>query len=172
MDEGVSEIEAAASYGHPHARSVLGFLHGSGQMREKNKAKAFMYHHFAAEGGNMQSKMSLAYTYFKQDVLSHSKFLSLQNSVFCQVFQIPNCIMVGRVGKENNYVGFLELFSFEHETFFFPRMKALLGCLGSQRINGGLIYLFIVVQMQNCELFYSFIVLQMKNFELFYFYFF
>ncbi|EXB80316.1 hypothetical protein L484_025172 [Morus notabilis] len=68
MDEGVSEIEAAASYGHPHARSVLGFLHGSGQMREKNKAKAFMYYHFAAEGGNMQSKMSLAYTYFKQDM--------------------------------------------------------------------------------------------------------
>ncbi|GMN51279.1 hypothetical protein TIFTF001_020428 [Ficus carica] len=68
MNEGASEIEAAAAPGHPHARSVLGFLRGTGQMREKNKAKAFMYHHFAAEGGNMQSKMSLAYTYFKQDM--------------------------------------------------------------------------------------------------------
>lgn len=68
MDEGASEIETAAFSGHPHARSVLGFLQNTGQMREKNKGKGFMYHFFAAEGGNMQSKMSLAYTYYKQDV--------------------------------------------------------------------------------------------------------
>lgn len=68
MEEGAAEIDTAAASGHPHARSVLAFLHSSGQVREKNKGKAFMYHHFAAEGGNMQSKMSLAYTYFKQDV--------------------------------------------------------------------------------------------------------
>lgn len=68
MDQAAEEIEAAVAVGHPHARSVLGFLHGAGQMRERNKAKAFMYHYFAADGGNMQSKMALAYTYFKQDV--------------------------------------------------------------------------------------------------------
>ncbi|KAL5544937.1 hypothetical protein UlMin_008721 [Ulmus minor] len=68
MEEASSEIESAAGSGNPHARSVLAFLHSSGQMREKNKAKAFMYHYFAAEGGNMQSKMSLAYTYLKQDM--------------------------------------------------------------------------------------------------------
>ncbi|XP_030493553.2 ERAD-associated E3 ubiquitin-protein ligase component HRD3A [Cannabis sativa] len=68
MEEGAAEIEAAAASGHSHAQSVLGFLYGTGQMKEKNKGKAFMYHHFAAEGGNMQSKMSLAYTYFKQDM--------------------------------------------------------------------------------------------------------
>ncbi|PON79152.1 Eukaryotic elongation factor 2 kinase [Trema orientale] len=69
MEEGAAEIESAAASGHPHARSVLGFLYGTGQMREKNKGKAFLYHYFAAtEGGNMQSKMSLAYTYYKQDM--------------------------------------------------------------------------------------------------------
>ena len=68
MEEAVSEIEASASRGVPHARSVLGFLIGTGQMRKQNKAKAFTYHYFAADGGNMQSKMALAYTYFRQDV--------------------------------------------------------------------------------------------------------
>lgn len=73
VEEAVSEIEAVAASGgssgdSAHARSVLGFLYGTGQMREKNKAKAFTYHFFAAQGGNMQSKMTLAYTYFKQDV--------------------------------------------------------------------------------------------------------
>lgn len=68
MAEATSEIEAAANKGEPHARSVLAFLYGMGMMRERNKAKAFMYHHFAAEGGSMQSKMALAYTYLRQDV--------------------------------------------------------------------------------------------------------
>ncbi|KAJ7975247.1 ERAD-associated E3 ubiquitin-protein ligase component HRD3A [Quillaja saponaria] len=68
MEEAIGEIEAAAESGYPAAQSVLGFLYGMGQMRERNKAKAFLYHHFAAEGGNMQSKMALAYTYMRQDM--------------------------------------------------------------------------------------------------------
>lgn len=68
MAEATSEIEEAANEGEPHAQSVLAFLYGMGMMRERNKAKAFMYHHFAAEGGSMQSKMALAYTYLRQDV--------------------------------------------------------------------------------------------------------
>ncbi|KAK9925743.1 hypothetical protein M0R45_023009 [Rubus argutus] len=68
MEDAVSEIEGSSSRGLPHARSVLGFLVGSGQMRKQNKAKAFTYHYFAAESGNMQSKMALAYTYFRQDM--------------------------------------------------------------------------------------------------------
>ncbi|XP_031282018.1 ERAD-associated E3 ubiquitin-protein ligase component HRD3A-like [Pistacia vera] len=68
MREATAEIEAAADEGEPHARSVLAFLYGMGMMRERNKAKAFMYHHFAAEGGNIQSKMALAYTYLRQDM--------------------------------------------------------------------------------------------------------
>ncbi|KAK2664539.1 hypothetical protein Ddye_003113 [Dipteronia dyeriana] len=35
-------------------------------MRERNEAKALMYHHFAAQGGSFQSKMALAYTYYRQ----------------------------------------------------------------------------------------------------------
>uniref|UniRef100_A0A7N0TKJ5 ERAD-associated E3 ubiquitin-protein ligase component HRD3A n=1 Tax=Kalanchoe fedtschenkoi TaxID=63787 RepID=A0A7N0TKJ5_KALFE len=63
-----SEIEAAALDGNPHAQSVLGYLYQMGIMRERNGARAFLYHHFAAEGGNMQSKMVTAYTYYKQDM--------------------------------------------------------------------------------------------------------
>ncbi|GFZ03427.1 HCP-like superfamily protein [Actinidia rufa] len=63
-----AEIEAAASGGYPHAQSGLGFLYNMGMSRERNRAKAFMYHYFAADGGNMQSKMALAYTYSRQDV--------------------------------------------------------------------------------------------------------
>ncbi|KDP25988.1 hypothetical protein JCGZ_22718 [Jatropha curcas] len=68
MEEATAEIEAAAVAGNPHAQSVLGFLYGLGQMREWSKAKAFLYHHFAAEEGSMQSKMALAYTYTRQDM--------------------------------------------------------------------------------------------------------
>lgn len=66
--EGAGEIEAAAESGHPAAQSVLGFLWGMGLLRERSKSKGFLYHHFAAEGGNMQSKMALAYTYTRQDM--------------------------------------------------------------------------------------------------------
>lgn len=68
MEEAVSEFEASAAAGYAHAQSALGFLYGTGQMRDRNKGKAFLYHHFAADGGNMQSKMALAYTYMRQEV--------------------------------------------------------------------------------------------------------
>jgi len=68
IEEGSGEIETAAESGHPAAQSVLGFLWGIGLFRERNKQKAFVYHHFASEGGNMQSKMALAYLYTRQDV--------------------------------------------------------------------------------------------------------
>ncbi|XP_060205437.1 ERAD-associated E3 ubiquitin-protein ligase component HRD3A isoform X3 [Lycium barbarum] len=75
MEEAAREIETAAASGHPHAQSILGFLYGMGIGRERNKAKAFLYHHFAAEGGNMQSKMTLAYTYSRQEM--HDKAVKL-----------------------------------------------------------------------------------------------
>lgn len=68
MAEAAAEIEAAAAGGHPHSQSVMGFLYGMGIMRERSKAKAFLHHYFAAEGGNKQSKMALAYTYYRQEV--------------------------------------------------------------------------------------------------------
>lgn len=69
MEEAAAEIEAAASAGSPHAQSALGFLYGTGCTREQSASKAFLYHHFAAEGGNRQSKMALAYTYLRQEVM-------------------------------------------------------------------------------------------------------
>lgn len=68
MEEAASDIEAVASKGDPQARSLLAFLYSTGMTRERNKAKAFLYHHFASSGGNVQSKMALAYTYLRQDV--------------------------------------------------------------------------------------------------------
>jgi len=68
IEEGAAEIAAVAETGHPAAQSVLGFLWEMGLLRERSKGKAFLYHHFAAEGGNMQSMMALAYKYTRQDV--------------------------------------------------------------------------------------------------------
>ncbi|CAL0312358.1 unnamed protein product [Lupinus luteus] len=72
MEEACGEIESAAESGYPAAQSMLGFLWRMGILRERSKAKAFLYHHFAAEGGNMQSKMALAYTYKRQDMFEKS----------------------------------------------------------------------------------------------------
>ncbi|PIN22874.1 Extracellular protein SEL-1 [Handroanthus impetiginosus] len=75
MEEASAEIEAAAELGQPHGQSVMGFLYGMGIGRERNEGKAFLYHYFAAQGGNMQSKMALAYTYNRQEM--HEKAVKL-----------------------------------------------------------------------------------------------
>lgn len=68
LKEAVQDLQVAADRGHPHAQSTLGFLHGSGYGMDKDDAKAYLYHYFAAEGGNFQSKMALAYSYSRQQV--------------------------------------------------------------------------------------------------------
>ncbi|KAL7099164.1 hypothetical protein ACP275_09G065700 [Erythranthe tilingii] len=75
MEEAASEIEAAAALGQPHGQSVMGFFYSMGIGRERNEGKAFLHHHFAAQGGNMQSKMALAYTYYRQEM--HDKAVKL-----------------------------------------------------------------------------------------------
>lgn len=78
MEEGAGMIEETARGGHAHAQSMMGFLYNMGVLRERSKAKGFMYHYFASEAGNMQSKMALAYTYTRQDVcVSVSCFICL-----------------------------------------------------------------------------------------------
>ncbi|KAL5067730.1 hypothetical protein RYX36_018617, partial [Vicia faba] len=72
IEEASGEIETAAESGYPAAQSVLGFLWGMGLLSERSKQKAFVYHHFASDGGNMQSKMALAYTYTRQDMFDKS----------------------------------------------------------------------------------------------------
>ncbi|KAK9733141.1 hypothetical protein RND81_04G046400 [Saponaria officinalis] len=68
LEEAAREIEVAAKKGEAHARSVLGFLYQMGIGRERDQAKAFLFHHFAADAGNLHSKMALAHTYARQDM--------------------------------------------------------------------------------------------------------
>uniref|UniRef100_A0A1J3F7Q4 ERAD-associated E3 ubiquitin-protein ligase component HRD3A n=1 Tax=Noccaea caerulescens TaxID=107243 RepID=A0A1J3F7Q4_NOCCA len=75
MEEAVEEIEEASSAGDPHSQSIMGFVYGTGMMREKSKSKSFLHHTFAAQGENMQSKMALAFTYLRQDM--HDKAVQL-----------------------------------------------------------------------------------------------
>ncbi|KAG6512417.1 hypothetical protein ZIOFF_030528 [Zingiber officinale] len=79
MESAAAEIEASASRGYPHAQSALGFLYGTGLMRAHSRSKSLLYHHFAAEGGNLQSKMVLAYNYLRQEV--HEKALELYSEL-------------------------------------------------------------------------------------------
>ncbi|CAF2105336.1 unnamed protein product [Brassica napus] len=53
----------------------MSFVYGMGMKREKSKSKSFLHHNFVAEGGNMQSKMTLAFTYLRQDM--HDKAVKL-----------------------------------------------------------------------------------------------
>ncbi|KAJ3681662.1 hypothetical protein LUZ60_014235 [Juncus effusus] len=68
-------ISAAANGGEAAAQSVLGFLYGSGVLRKPDRAKHFLFHHFAAEDGDLHSKMALAYSYFRQEM--HEKAVVL-----------------------------------------------------------------------------------------------
>ncbi|KAI4339575.1 hypothetical protein MLD38_024501 [Melastoma candidum] len=67
MEEAASEIKAASAE-DPYTTSLMGFLYGSGMVKEKNKGKAFLHHYFAAQGGSLQSKMALAYSYMRQEM--------------------------------------------------------------------------------------------------------
>jgi SEL1 protein len=63
-----AQIEAAAAGGHPGAQSALAFLTGAGMTRPVSRSRAFLLHKFAADAGDLQSKMALAYSYFRQEV--------------------------------------------------------------------------------------------------------
>ncbi|GAA0179701.1 ubiquitin-protein ligase [Lithospermum erythrorhizon] len=73
MEEVEVEIIEMANKGHPHAQSVLGFMYEFGVLKERSKGKAFLNHYFAAENGNLQSKMALAYTYYRQDMMEAAR---------------------------------------------------------------------------------------------------
>ncbi|XP_076953385.1 ERAD-associated E3 ubiquitin-protein ligase component HRD3A-like [Bidens hawaiensis] len=75
MQDVASEIESVAASGNPHAQSLLGLLYNLGMARERNGAKSFMYHHFAADSGNTHSKLARAYTYTRQEL--HEKAVVL-----------------------------------------------------------------------------------------------
>ncbi|XP_037452094.1 ERAD-associated E3 ubiquitin-protein ligase component HRD3-like [Triticum dicoccoides] len=63
-----AQIDAAAAGGHPGAQSALAFLSGAGMARPVCRSRAFLLHKFAADAGDLQSKMALAYAYFRQEM--------------------------------------------------------------------------------------------------------
>ncbi|BAF11525.1 eRAD-associated E3 ubiquitin-protein ligase component HRD3 precursor [Oryza sativa Japonica Group] len=63
-----AQIEAAATGGHPGAQSALAFLSGAGMTRPASRSRAFLLHKFAADAGDLQSKMALAYSFFRQEM--------------------------------------------------------------------------------------------------------
>lgn len=73
LQDAIRVLQSAADNGHAHAQSTLAFLYGSGTGLQQSEPKSLLYHHFAAEGGNCQSKMALAYYYYRQQV-SHLAF--------------------------------------------------------------------------------------------------
>lgn len=68
VDDALGLIDKSAVEGFAHAQSVLGFCYGSGVGMKMNRGKSMVYHQFAADGGNAQSKLALAYSYFRQTV--------------------------------------------------------------------------------------------------------
>ncbi|KAI4993754.1 hypothetical protein ZWY2020_008067 [Hordeum vulgare] len=54
--------------GTPGAQSALAFLSGAGMTRLVSCSRAFLLHKFAADAGDLQSKMALAYAYFRQEM--------------------------------------------------------------------------------------------------------
>ncbi|CAN7028795.1 unnamed protein product [Brassica rapa subsp. trilocularis] len=70
MEEAVEEIEAASSSGDPHSQSLMGFVYGTGMMREKSKSKSFLRHNFAAEGRLFLNASSGSHFYFGDEVIA------------------------------------------------------------------------------------------------------
>ncbi len=81
LSEAIRHLQADADQGNAHAQSTLAFLLGIGYGTEQSNPKAFLLHHFAAEGGNFQSKMALAYSYSRQQVWLDSRRLPILRSV-------------------------------------------------------------------------------------------
>ncbi|KAH7315088.1 hypothetical protein KP509_21G033500 [Ceratopteris richardii] len=68
LAESVSYLAKAASEGHAHAQSTLAFLYSNGIGVKYIDSMAFLYHSFASSSGNYQSKLALAYSYFRQQM--------------------------------------------------------------------------------------------------------
>jgi SEL1 protein len=68
LKEAIRHFQADADHGNAHSQSTLAFLLATGVGVQQSDSKAFLYHHFAAKGGNFQSKMALAYTYSRQQM--------------------------------------------------------------------------------------------------------
>ncbi|CAN7120655.1 unnamed protein product [Brassica rapa subsp. narinosa] len=90
MEEVVEEIEAASSSRDPHSQSLMGFVYGTGMMREKSKSKSFLRHNFAAEGvalvfeGGGERRAEVYGTNFFSSC-SHIMFICISIFVTCSI---------------------------------------------------------------------------------------
>ncbi|GJN30943.1 hypothetical protein PR202_gb19291 [Eleusine coracana subsp. coracana] len=75
-----SQIEAAAEEGHAGALSVLAFLSGAGMTRPASRSRALLLHKLAADAGDLQSKMALAYSYFRQEMYEQAATLYAESA--------------------------------------------------------------------------------------------
>eukprot|EP00850_Spirogloea_muscicola_P018479 SM000169S02734 [mRNA] locus=s169:200091:203563:- [translate_table: standard] len=64
--EALELLSRAAELGNADAQSALGFLHGCGYGVPQSQRRALLYHHFAAAGGNWQSKMAMGFVHLRQ----------------------------------------------------------------------------------------------------------
>lgn len=69
LNEAIQVLRDEADDGNAHAQSTLGSLHWMACGVPYSDPKAYLYHEFAKEGGNAQSKMALAYRYYRNQVL-------------------------------------------------------------------------------------------------------
>lgn len=92
LEDVVLEIESVADTGNCYAQSLLGFVYGVGMGRARSEAKAVLYHYFAAEGGDLQSKLARAYMYARQEVATVKtvKLVTMSHSL---------CIIVCRINE-------------------------------------------------------------------------
>uniref|UniRef100_A0A7I4C8R2 ERAD-associated E3 ubiquitin-protein ligase component HRD3A n=2 Tax=Physcomitrium patens TaxID=3218 RepID=A0A7I4C8R2_PHYPA len=65
LNNAIEILRSEAVDGNAHAQSTLGFLHWMAIGVPYSDAKAYLYHEFAKEGGNPQSKMALAYRHYR-----------------------------------------------------------------------------------------------------------
>lgn len=68
LNNAIEILRSEAVDGNAHAQSTLGFLHWMAIGVPYSDAKAYLYHEFAKEGGNPQSKMALAYRHYRNQV--------------------------------------------------------------------------------------------------------
>ncbi|KAH0938450.1 hypothetical protein HID58_005911 [Brassica napus] len=111
MEEAVTEVNASASAGDPPGQSVMGFVYGMGMTREANGTKSFQQHQLAAEGGNMQSKMALAFRYIQLDMHDKAAQLyaevaeaALSNFLISKDFSTVAPLRIHRGAVEDEYV--------------------------------------------------------------------
>ncbi|CAH8334543.1 unnamed protein product [Eruca vesicaria subsp. sativa] len=111
MEEAVMELNTSASFGDPHAQSVMGLVYEMGITREVNGDMSFLQHQLASEGGNIQSKMALAFRYIQLNMYDKAVQLyaevaeaALNSFLISTDFSMVAPFRIHRGAEEDKYV--------------------------------------------------------------------